>query len=87
MSQTKEKKASEYESNVRLFLKLLHENLNSWIFDHHMHSDLKLGISFGNLLILDSYGKYGTKCDRLFFLDHTVRIIENKDVSSKQYVQ
>ena len=65
MSQTKEKKASEYESNVRLFLKL-HENLNSWIFDHHTHSDLELRISFGNLH-LDSYGKYGTKFDMRFF--------------------
>ena len=60
----------------------LHENLNSWIVDHHTHSDLELGISFGNLLLV-FYGKYATKCDKLGVLDHTALIIENKEISSK----
>ena len=78
MSQTKDKKASRvWKQCAVIFLKLLLENLNSWIFDHHKHSDHELRISFGNLL-LDSYGKYGTKCDRLVFLAHTACIIENK---------
>ena len=47
MIQTKGKKASRvWKQCAVIFLKLLRENLNSWIFDHHTHSDQKSGISF-----------------------------------------